>query len=315
MSGLRNLQQGIESFVSWARDSQSRIGIGLPVFDENTRGGLAKAECMMVMAASSAGKTWVALNAIANNPQVPTLFCSLEMSWRQVAARLTAITSGVPTWEMEKEIKADRMPGPLYDTVSKFPYLLCNDTSEQSIKDISASIKQGSDMIGKPIRLVVIDYLELIGGAGMLGKAEQVDKAAQKIRGLAKDHDCSVIVLHQVGKGDGSAGAEPLSLESGRYGGHAPFDAVLGLYAPRLNRNLSADDRDLIKSDVWLQLLKSRNGQPHPDGVKHTLNPMTGRITPWGVQQSLPARGFQPSFDQQSEDPYDPYERYREDSF
>ena len=251
----------------------------------------------MVLAYSSVGKTWIALNTIANNPEVATLFLSLEMSWRQVVSRLTAITTGLPTWELESELKAGRTPGQLYDTIRQFPLLLGNDRSEMSIKEMSVAIQKGGERLGMPIRLVVIDYLELIGGAGMLGKAEQVDKAAQKIRAIAKDNDCSVMVLHQVGKGDGSAGFEPLNLDSGKFGGHHPMDAVIGAYAPRLERTLTSDQRHAVQDVLMLQLLKNRNGKANPTGVHHVLDPNTGRITPWGAMAPLkPVQGFQPQF-------------------
>lgn len=298
MSGLQTVADGIQSFVRWSQDPRPRIGLGLPFFDDRTRGGLAKAECMMVQAYSSVGKTWLALNCIANNPGVPTLFFSLEMSWRQVTSRLTAITTGIPTWDLESELAAQRKPGQLYETQMRFPLLLGDDTSELSIKEMSAKIKAAGDKLGTPIRLVVIDYMELIGGAGMLGKAEQVDKAAQKVRVIAKDNDCSVIVLHQVGKSDGSGGYEPLSLDSGKYGGFAPMDAVVGAYVPRLDPKLSKEERERCKDDFLLQLLKNRNGQSHPDGVRHTLNPTTGKITPFGVQAApTPTLGWQPSLE------------------
>lgn len=295
---LHNIQQGVDSFCRWAADDRPRIGLGIPFIDDNMRGGLAKSECMMVMAVSSVGKTWVALNAIANNPDVPTLFCSLEMSWRQVAARLTAIRTGVPTWDLETEIKAGRKPGAFYDIIREYPLLLCDDRSDQSVKDISAAVRQGSDMLGQQIRLVIIDYLELVSGPGLIGKSEQVDRASQKMRTIAKDNDCSVVVLHQVGKTDGASGAEPLSLESGRYGGHAPMDAVAAAYCPRLKRDLSKQERDEVRSDIYLQLLKNRNGQAHPEGVRHTLSPYTGKISPYGVQ--LPGNAWQPELDQPS---------------
>jgi len=294
---VQSVSDGIESFRAWATDPTPRIGFGLPFFDDATRGGLAKAECCMVMAYSSVGKTWIALNVIANNPHMPTLFLSLEMSWRQVVSRLTAITTGLPTWELENELKHGRSPGQLFDTISKFPLLLGNDRSELSIKEISAAIDDGGRKLQTPIRLVVIDFLELIGGAGMLGKSEQVDKAAQKVRALAKDHDCSVIVLHQVKMSDGSGGSEPLGLDSGKYGGFQPMDAVIGAYAPRLDRKLAQIERGRVQGDLYLQLIKSRNGKAHPEGVRHTLDPNTGRITPWGITAPLmPAPGFQPQF-------------------
>jgi replicative DNA helicase len=296
MSGIRNVQEGLDGFVQWATDPQPRIGLGLPFFDDYTGGGLAKAECAMVMAYSSVGKTWMALNAIVNNPDVPTYFASIEMSWRQVCSRLAAISTGVPTWDLEKMLRNGTVPGQLMDTMRTFPNLIGNDGSDQSIKSISQSITDASKRLGQAIRLVVIDYLELIAGNGLMGKGEQVDRAAQKVRSLCKDHDCSVIVLHQVGKGSNTGGYEPLNLDDGKYGGHHPMDAVIGMYAPRLDKRMDNMERRAIRDVVYCQLLKNRNGMAEPEGVKHRLAPETGKLSPWGMQ--LPSIGWQSTLTQ-----------------
>ncbi len=290
MTGIRNVHDGLSDFVTWASDIRPRIGLGLPFFDNFTGGGLAKAECAMILAYSSVGKTWMALNAIVNNPETPTLFCSIEMSWRQVASRLVAIGTGVPTWTLESTIKAGGAPGQLGDTMQRFPLLLGNDASDQSVKAIGQSIEAASKRLNTDIRLVVIDYLELISGSGLLGKSEQIDRAAQKVRALAKDYDCSVIVLHQVGKGSNTGGFEPLNLDDGKYGGHHPMDAVVGMYAPRLQKGLDSTERRAIRDVVYCQLLKNRNGMAEPEGVKHRLSPETGKITPYGVPVAGPGR-------------------------
>lgn len=285
---LQSVQHGIESYRAWATDPRPRIGMGLPFFDQATNGGLAKAECAMFLAYSSVGKTSLGLNMIANNPSVPTVVFSLEMSWRMVMARLAAITTGVPTWELEQMLRSGTTPQQILDLISAFPVLLGDDRSELSLKEMSASVKEARSKIGQ-VRLVIIDYLELIGGAGMLGKSEQVDRAAQKIRSLAKDNDCSVVVLHQVAKTDGSGGHKALSLDSGKFGGHHPMDYVVGAYAPRLDRELTGDAKERVREELYLQLLKNRSGRAMPDGVRHRQDPATGRITPWGGQVVIPS--------------------------
>lgn len=304
MTGLRTVQDGLSDFQNWASDPRPRIGLGLPFFDKYTNGGLAKSECMMFLAYSSVGKTWLALNMIANNPDMPTMFASLEMSWRQVASRLVAITTGVPTWNLERAIKNGEYPGQFMETMQRFPYLFGNDASDQSIKSIGQSIEAANKRLhDKQIRLVVIDYLELISGNGLLGKVEQVDKAAQKVRSIAKDYDCSVAVLHQAGKGSGTGGFEPLNLDDGKYGGHHPMDAVVGAYAPRLNKKLDQLERRAVREDLYLQLLKNRNGMAEPEGVRHRLSTETGKITPWGEVSSGPS--VQRDFFEPSENPYE----------
>lgn len=282
---LRSVQNGLQDFATWAADPRPRVGLGLPFFDGPTNGGLAKAECAMVLAYSSVGKTTIALNAIARNPKVPCVFFSLEMSWRQVVARLTAICSGIPTWELEKLLKSGDPVQQVTETGIQFPYLLGDDRSELDLKTMKNSVQEAQQKLGLEVGLVVIDYLELIGGAGMLGKSEQVDRAAQKIRALAKDCDTRVLVLHQVAKTDGSGGHEPLSLDSGKFGGHHPMDYVIGAYAPRLDRKLTEMQRDGIQTELYLQLLKNRNGKANPQGVRHFQDPLTGVVRTWGQTQ------------------------------
>jgi replicative DNA helicase len=292
---LRDVRDGFADYEAWARDPTPRIGFGLPFFDGPTRGGIAKAECAMILAYSSVGKTSIALNVIVNNPHIPTVFFSIEMSWRLVVARLAAINTGTPTWELEAALKGGQYPGQLMDTATAYPFLLGNDQSEISIKEMKQYVTDAGRKFGTPVRLVVIDYLELIGGAGMLGKSEQVDKAAQKIRSLAKDCDCAVLVLHQVGKGDGSDGHKSLSLDSGKYGGHHPMDYVIGAYAPRLNRELDERGLAAVEDELYLQLLKNRSGKANPAGVRHHLHTASNRLTLWGathVGPPLASRGY-----------------------
>ena len=168
----------------------------------------------------------------------------------------------------------------------EFPVLLGDDSSEMSLKDMKAKVMEAGDKFGTPVRLVVIDYLELIGGNGMLGKSEAVDRVSQKIRALAKDCDCSVVVLHQVSMGDKSDGHKPLDLGSGKFGGHQPMDYVIGAYAPRLDRDLTKEGRKAVEAELWLQLLKNRSGSARQTGVRHHLDPISGRLSEWGQQHT-----------------------------
>lgn len=309
---LQSVRDGLESFRDWATDPRPRIPFGLPFFDDRTRGGMAKAQLAMIQAYSSVGKTTLALNVIANNPGVPTLFFSLEMSWRMVASRLASIVTGTPTWEMEALLRQGVWPQQMADTAAAYPVLVGNDQSELAIKDMKLLVEKASIQMATPIRLIVVDYLELVGGAGLLGKSEQVDKAAVKLRSLAKDCDCSVIVLHQVSKGDGTGGSEPLGLDSGRYGGFQPCDFVVGAYAERLNRKLGTDERERVKDEVYLQLLKNRAGGAHPDGVRHRLDASTGKLSEWGAVPCSAQPAYQAALTAPQEDPdrydyLDPY--------
>jgi len=279
---VRDVREGFTDFVNWALDPRPRIGLGLPFFDQFTNGGIARSEIAMVMAFSSVGKTSIGLNILKANPTLPAMFFSLEMSWRQVVNRLAAMTFGTTTRAIEREVMETRdVPQVVHDTVQRYPLLVCDDTPAITLKDASVSFHRATERLGMPPRLVMFDYLELIGGSGLLGKAEAVDRASQKLRDWARQHDTAVIVLHQVGKGEG--GDVPLDLGSGRYGGFAPMDFVVGAYAPRLRNGITSAEFESCKSDLFLQLLKNRAGAARPAGVRHTFDPDTMDIRPYGT--------------------------------
>jgi hypothetical protein len=284
MTGIKDVREGVADYRTWACDPQPRIPYGIPFVDQATNGGMARSEISQIMAFSSVGKTTIALNIIRNNPSVPVLFNSLEMSWRMVVVRIAAMEYGVSTRYLEEELKAGRVPVQLIDVADRFPHLICDDTPALSYKAANDSFKRAADRIGLPPRIVIWDYLELIGGAGMLGKAEQVDRTAQQGRDWTREHDTHSIFVHQVGKGD-SGGDVPLSMDSGRYGGFQPFDCILGAYAPRLERGMSQTAFDAVRDELYIQLLKNRAGQSQPVGVKHRLDHQTLRLDPWSRPQ------------------------------
>lgn len=276
---VQTLAQGFQSYREWATDPIPRIGFGMDWFDGPTGGGIARSEIAMFMAFSSVGKTTVALNVIRNNPHIPTLFFSLEMNWRMVAARLAAMELPTTTRNLEDRMKGGDVVPELIKVQDKYRGFVCDDQPAISLKQASESFHDATRELGTAPRLVIFDYLELISGGGLMGKSEQVDKASQKARDWAREHDCSVLILHQVGKGDG--GHEPLDLASGRYGGFAPMDYVLGAYAPRLEKGITQQRWEQVREEIWFQLLKSRSGQSDPTGKKYRLDASTMRISKW----------------------------------
>jgi hypothetical protein len=304
---LQRVRDGLQQYQTDTLDPRPRVGFGLPTIDKLFGGGLRKAQCCMVMAVSSVGKTTIGLSAIAANPDVATLMFSIEMTWPQVVARLTSMTTGTPEWELEEAMKSGEYPKQMLDTSNRYPLLLGDDASEMPVKEMKLQVEKARQQLGMPIRLILIDYLELIGGAGLMGKGEQVDKAAVKVLSLAKDTGASVVLLHQVGKGDGGGGFKPLSLESGRYGGHQPMHAVVGAYAPRLNPELKPAELEAVRDDLYLQVLKNRvTGRAHPEGMRMRLDPTTGKLSEWGAP-GVPSLGYQAELNHWSERDEDRY--------
>jgi replicative DNA helicase len=294
VTGVRTVADGFQELHSWANDPVPRIPFGLPFFDGPAGGGIARSETAMIMAYSSVGKTTIGLNIVRNNPGIPTLVISLEMSWRQVIARIVAMETGLSTQQIELDMKLGKIPPYVQQVIDRYPWLVCDDTPAITLKDAKASMRRATELLhGNQPRLVVWDYLELLGGAGLMNKSEAVDKAAQKLRDWHREFDTSGIVIHQVGKGSDTGGHKPLALDDGRYGGHQPMDYVVGAYAPRLERDLDEQKFRQVQPELYLQLLKNRSGAAVPTGKKYHLDPVSMRIQPWAQPMSYLGGSYQ----------------------
>jgi replicative DNA helicase len=310
VTGVRTVAAGFHELSAWVNDPTPRIGWNMPFFDIPTGGGIAMSESCMLMAMSSVGKTTIGLNVIRNNPHIPTLFMSLEMGWRQVVSRLTAMEYGIGTQQIESELRAaNGFNAYAQGVADKYRLLVCDDTPAISLRDAENSVRRATELLGEKPKLIVWDYLELIGGAGLMNKNEAVDRAAQKLRDFHRKVDAAGIILHQVGKGSNTGGHQPLALDDGRYGGHQPMDYVVGAYAPRLNKELGEQEFRNVQPELYLQLLKNRNGGAEPVGRKYRQDPVSMRITTWSEPQLV--TGFTPPFRYDPDEPASEEEYYR----
>lgn len=279
---IHTLSEQVEEARLWASSDKPRIPLGFPFFDVRTGGGGTYGELMMFIARTGVGKTFWLANVIANNPDVPTVFFSLEMAARAIVVRLAAVVNDVPDAAIKAALARDGSSPSLDRLPTQLPNLTVVDEASLSLRKMGETLEEIEDSTGRRPRLVCIDYLELIKGAPGLEKAGQVSDLARDLKTWCRQHDVLLIVLHQVPRGEKNNGHVPLSLFSGRYGGEDAADYVLAAYRPHLNPELpTQEDRDGLTHQFWMQFLKTRGGhETHEAGVMHVINPETGRIRP-----------------------------------
>lgn len=272
----------VKDYANWATSPLPRIPTGFKFFDSRTGGGAAAGELILFQARSSVGKTTVAANMVVNNPGIPVAFMSLEMHGRYIANRIAAISQSTTTRQIEWDLQQNGYSRALVDTVERFPTLAIFDKPAMSLKDMVSAVKEAEDVYQEKIKLVVIDFLELIGGVPSLSAVEKVDKVARNVKDFCRELDLVGVCLHQVGRGEGGAGHEPLSLTAGRYGGEVSADYVLSAYRPCLRPGITQEEYEREKWQIYMQFLKSRSGSElHPAGLLHQINPGTMRIGEW----------------------------------
>lgn len=279
MTWYRSLSEIVKETREWSISDHPRIPIGYPILDSLTGGGAAAGEVILFQARSSVGKTTLAQNVIENNAGRVIVFFSLEMHARYIALRSSAIHNGLGTQQIEDMLRAGET-WPLARLVETQPNLVVIDKPAMSLKEMGQAMHEVTAKLGQPVDLVVMDYMELIGGTPGFSDLGKVDTIARKVKDFTREHDTVTLLLHQVGRDAGGSGDQPLGLAAGRYGGETQADYVLGAYRPCLRPGISEDQYMKERDQFFLQFLKSRGGgQIHPSGMLHHLDPVTMRLS------------------------------------
>jgi hypothetical protein len=154
------------------------------------------------------------------------------------------------------------------------------DKPAMSLKDMGRAIEEAEQAWGEKVEFVAVDFLELVGGVPSLSDVSKVDQLARRVKDFSREHDVVTLLLHQVGRGAGGTGAEPLDIISGRYGSEISADYVLAGYRPCLRPGISQDDFLRERWQLWVQFLKTRGGSEiHASGLMHCFDPFTMRIS------------------------------------
>ncbi len=182
-------------------------------------GGLHKSDLVILAGRPSMGKTSLATNIAFNiakaykaekdeNGIERTInggivgFFSLEMSSEQLATRLLAEQSEVPSNKIRRgDINQNQYDDvrEAADVIQKIP-LYIDDTGGLTIGALSARARRLKRMIG--LDLLIVDYLQLLSGSGRSndGRVQEVTQITMGLKALAKELDIPVLALAQLSR-------------------------------------------------------------------------------------------------------------------
>ena len=275
-SNVRREVQDIGSLINIAmsdiQEMQGNTGLnGVPSgfysIDRITM-GWQKSDLIILAARPSVGKTAFSLNLARNaavDHHMAVAFFSLEMSAIQLVKRLITSESGLSAdkikggakledyeWEqLEYKLKA----------LSKAP-LYIDDTPGLPLMEVRTKAK--NLVKNKGVRLIIVDYLQLMQGpAELKGLREQeVAAVSRTLKATAKELDVPIIALSQLSRQavqrQGSGGKPQLSdlRESGSIEQDA--DMVIFIHRPDFV-GLSENPEDKEKTQIIIA--KHRNGE------------------------------------------------------
>ena len=224
-TGFLSFADALQGAVSMAAEAFSRDGglagvsTGLTDLDSMV-GGLHPSDLVILAGRPSMGKTALATNiaySVAKHYAYDILpdgtkktsnggvvaFFSLEMSAEQLAMRILAEASGVPSDRLRKgEINASEF-GRLRDAALEIQQapLYIDATGGLSISKLTARARRLKRQTG--LDLVVVDYLQLVtAGEGTKSdnRVQEVSMITQGLKALAKELGVPVIALSQLSR-------------------------------------------------------------------------------------------------------------------
>lgn len=174
------------------------MATGLKDLDELLGGGFHKGSLNVLAARPKMGKTALAcsmaLTAASNGAKI--YFASLEMPRREIANRMIAIRSGMPTDSIMHDNNAmDAVTGAistLQDLV-----ILIDDEVGISVGKLRSRVRKMKRKHG--LDMVVVDYLQLMKGEGN-NREQEIASISRGLKGLSKELDCPVLCLAQVNR-------------------------------------------------------------------------------------------------------------------
>lgn len=180
-----------------------KIPTGIPHLDEKLdEGGIGLGEVCVVAAPTSCGKSQLALNFVLKNSiveNVPSCIFSFEMPASQLTKRMTQTSSAVNLkgYQNLSVTPAQREKvDEAIDKIGKAP--IYTEHHVRSIDDLRSKARRLKRL--HDIKIVVVDYLQLIPFNNKLSKHEGISQASHGIKQMAMELDVAVILLVQVNR-------------------------------------------------------------------------------------------------------------------
>ena len=262
----------INSAMNEIQEMQGRTGLngvpsGFPSLDRITM-GWQPSDLIILAARPSVGKTAFSLNLARNaavDHNIPVAVFSLEMSAIQLVKRMMTSESGLPADKIKGGVPLETYEWQQLEmtlsNLSKAP-LYIDDTPSLPLTEVRSKAKRLVKQ--KKVRLIIVDYLQLMQGpADLRGMREQeVAAISRSLKATAKELNVPIIALSQLSrqavqreKGNGKPMLSDLR-ESGSIEQDA--DMVLFIHRPDF---LGLSETPEGRETTYVIIAKHRNGQ------------------------------------------------------
>jgi len=210
-------------------------------------------------------KTETGISKAADGARVG--FFSLEMSSEQLATRILAEQSGVPSHKIRRgDINATEYHHirDSAEDISNIP-LYIDDTGGISIGQLAARSRRLKRMSG--LDMIVVDYLQLLTGGKALrssdGRVQEVSAITQGLKALAKELDIPVLALAQLSRQVEQREDKRPQLSDLRESGSIEQDAdvVMFVFREEYYKARAEPSEGTAEHDAWVQEMEHLHGK------------------------------------------------------
>ena len=168
-------------------------------------GGLQRSDLIIIAGRPSMGKTAFGLGVAANIAKqfdLPVAMFSLEMSKEQLSMRLLAAEAGIESNRLRsgRFVQNDvEKISIAIGTLSNLPIYI-DDAANITVTQIRSQVRRLLAEKKGEFGLVLIDYLQLMEGAGSENRVQELSKITRSLKGLAREIKAPVIALSQLSR-------------------------------------------------------------------------------------------------------------------
>jgi replicative DNA helicase len=168
--------------------------------------GFQRSDLIIIAGRPSMGKTALSVQIarqIAEIHKKGVAIFSLEMAKEQLVQRLLSSESGIDS----NYLRAGRIHESQWEplsraigTLSQLPIYI-DDSPTPSINDLRSSARRLQAERSEGLGLILLDYLQLMGGNDTDGRVQELSKITRSLKALARELNVPVVALSQLSRG------------------------------------------------------------------------------------------------------------------
>ncbi|WP_419675982.1 replicative DNA helicase [Aliarcobacter butzleri] len=210
-SELKDMQSITHSTLSYI-EKMKKLGnkhligetTGFDALDRRTT-GFNEGDLVIIAASPAMGKTALVLNMALKNVErgKGVIFFSLEMPAEQLMLRMLSVKTSIPLQNLRKGDMDDAQWSNLssaFDSLNT-KKLFVDDGGSVNINQLRARVRKLAQNEDNNIKLVIIDYLQLMQGIGTKDRHQEVSDISRGLKMLARELKIPIIALSQLNRG------------------------------------------------------------------------------------------------------------------